>query len=341
MTSRHRIDTHAHFLPDFYREALEANGHEKPDGMPAVPQWSETAHLEMMDRLNITKSILSISSPGTHLVPEHDTAAIDLARRTNAFVSDLKQRRPTRFGYFAALPLPAVQASLVELEKALEEGADGITLETNHHGIYLGDSRFDEVFEAMNKHNVKLFIHPTMGCFCPSGTAGAGTKEVLSVNPLKERLPAPVLEFLFDTARCVANLFLSGTVRRYPNITYLIPHMGGVVPPVLSRFLGFANVVQGCDVEKWTESDALEVMNERFYFDMAGWAFPMQYKGLMDGVGIGIDRFLYGSDFPFTPAPAVENFLKPMDEGTKNWKEEDVEKAYFGNAAKLFKVDRS
>lgn len=37
---RHRIDTHSHYLPDFYREALQANGHAKPDGMPRVPDVS-------------------------------------------------------------------------------------------------------------------------------------------------------------------------------------------------------------------------------------------------------------------------------------------------------------
>ena len=31
------IDTHAHFLPPFYREACEGTGHGKPDGMPALP----------------------------------------------------------------------------------------------------------------------------------------------------------------------------------------------------------------------------------------------------------------------------------------------------------------
>ncbi len=37
---------------------------DHPDGMPAVPSWSEHAHLEVMDRLNITTATLSISSPG-------------------------------------------------------------------------------------------------------------------------------------------------------------------------------------------------------------------------------------------------------------------------------------
>jgi hypothetical protein len=32
-----RIDTHAHFIPPFYRKACEATGHGQPDGMPAIP----------------------------------------------------------------------------------------------------------------------------------------------------------------------------------------------------------------------------------------------------------------------------------------------------------------
>jgi predicted TIM-barrel fold metal-dependent hydrolase len=114
--------------------------------------------------------------------------------------------------------------------------------------------------------------------------------------------------------------------------------MGGAMPATLSRFLGFANVVTGYNVERWTEEDALKVLNDRFYFDMAGWSFPLQWKGLVDGVGVEYDRLLYGSDFPFTPAKSVENFAHVMDKGTEGWKEEHVEKAYFGNAEKLFRV---
>lgn len=32
-----RIDTHVHFLPDFYREELARTGHKNLDGMPAIP----------------------------------------------------------------------------------------------------------------------------------------------------------------------------------------------------------------------------------------------------------------------------------------------------------------
>jgi predicted TIM-barrel fold metal-dependent hydrolase len=291
----------------------------------------------MMDELNIEKSIISISSPGVFLKPGFDKSAVELARRCNSLAADLKRRKPDRFGFFAVTPLPLIKETLEEIDRAYADGADGIGLETNHEGIYLGDLRFDPIFAELDKRKAKIFIHPTTPCFCPSGTAGAGTGEAIKANPLKERFPSPVMEFLFDTARCVANLFLSGTVSRYPNITYLIPHMGGTMPPLFSRFLGFSKLVAGQDHEKWDEEDAQAVLNSRFYFDMAGWSFPVMHKGLLEGVGVQKDRLLYGSDYPFTPAPAVANFLAIMDgeQGTKDWAEEDVENAYYLNAKRL------
>lgn len=32
-----RIDVYTHFIPSFYRQILESNGYEKPDGMPKIP----------------------------------------------------------------------------------------------------------------------------------------------------------------------------------------------------------------------------------------------------------------------------------------------------------------
>ena len=46
-----RIDVHAHYLPDDYRQAALAAGQQHPDGMPALPQWSETEAIALMERL--------------------------------------------------------------------------------------------------------------------------------------------------------------------------------------------------------------------------------------------------------------------------------------------------
>lgn len=110
--------------------------------------------------------------------------------------------------------------------------------------------------------------------------------------------------------------------------------------PLWSRFLGYSKLVQGQDHQVWEEEDALNVLNSRFYFDMAGWAFPVMDKGLLEGVGLHKTRLLYGSDYPFTRAAGVASLMATMDgeKGTKGWAEEDIENAYYLNAKRLFET---
>jgi predicted TIM-barrel fold metal-dependent hydrolase len=233
-----KIDVHAHFLPPFYRTACSENGHEKPDGMPAVPEWSEAAHLELMDRMNITKSFLSISTPGTHLDVKNQDLATQLARDTNAFAAELKRRKPERFGYFAFLPIPEIDFCVEEIRRSAEEGCDGFVLLTNGHGHYLGDVEFDPIFAELNRRKAIVFIHPTTPCLkCATDTADAVAQHA---TPLSGKYPNPMLEFFFDTTRAIANLFLSGTIQRCPDIRFIIPGLGGATPSLLSRWTGFS-----------------------------------------------------------------------------------------------------
>ena len=39
-----------------------------------------------------------------------------------------------------------------------------------------------------------------------------------------------LLEFTFNTTRAAANLVLSGTMDRYPNIKFILGHAGGALP---------------------------------------------------------------------------------------------------------------
>ena len=108
-----RIDVHIHFLPDYYREALVAAGHPKPDGMPKIPDWSEAEALKTMDRLEIATAMLSVSSPGVHF--DDDQAARQLSRQLNDTAAQLVHRHPDRFGFFAVTPLPELLSSLLQV----------------------------------------------------------------------------------------------------------------------------------------------------------------------------------------------------------------------------------
>lgn len=297
----------------------------------------------MMEKINVTTSILSISSPGVHLVLGDDDLAIDLARKCNEFATDLKKKHATshKFGVFAVMPLPAVDAAIAEVEQAYNDGADGIKLSTNYHGIYLGDPRFDPFMAELDKRRAIVFVHPTTGCISTDSPQDSGTSQILKVNPIRQTVPAPVLEFFADTARALTNLTLKGALTRYPHITWIFSHLGGALPPLLSRFTGFSQAVPLPDITAMSESDFIKLLNERVYFDMAGWAFPRQWKMLVDGAEVGFDRLVYGTDFPFTNAGFVQRLASQADEYTQQndtWTEERIEGAWFANAQKLFKL---
>ena len=105
------IDTHHHILPDFFWQETE-NDHAPVGGLAPL-RWSKEASISFMDDAGIDVAVVSLSTPGVHTGDSAKTRA--LARRCNEFSAELVRSRPDRFGSFACLPLPDVDASLEEL----------------------------------------------------------------------------------------------------------------------------------------------------------------------------------------------------------------------------------
>lgn len=277
-----------------------------------------------MQEANITKSILSITSPGTHLDPNDDALARNLTRRCNEFAADLKRRHPAKFGFWASLPLPDIAGSLAEIEYALDTlNADGVSVLTNAHGVYLGDEMLEPVFRALNQRNATIFVHPTSPCIRSGDT-------LRPAAPLTQ-YPNPMFEFFFDTARAVVNLFISGTMETVPNITIILSHAGGALPPLVARFSEFATAILRLDVNIDTES-VKQTLRSQFYFDLAGFVFPDQIQGLLPYVDAS--RITYGSDYPYTPQSGVLGLAQLMNQELPQvlTGPDDVSKIYTENA---------
>ena len=259
-----------------------------------------------MSKSHISRSILSISTPGTHLIPGEDAQARKLARECNEFCADLKKRHPDKFGYWATLPLPDVQASLEEITYAFDElQADGVCMLTNHHGEYPGGALLDPIFAELNRRKATVFIHPTTPCYLHDNTV------VHDNLPLRGYPPA-MFEFLFEEVRTFINLVASRTVTRYPDVKIIISHAGGALPPILERFTRIGVGLPGGKAELSSQA-VKEIMSRQFYFDLSGFVLPDQIYGLLRMVAP--DRLLYGSDFPYTPAKYALDLAQEMDEG--------------------------
>ena len=300
-----------------------------------------------MKDLNITKSILSISTPGVDLIPNHYTAACKLARRCNDYASEICKRLPDQFGFFASLPLPDVEGTLEEIDYVHNTltNASGFTVKTNSAGVYLGDAAFDAVFEKFNAMKSIVFIHPTSPCM----KQAPGTTETHLHNkaaPLAQ-YPNPIFEFMFETSRAIINLFLSGTVARCPNITFVIPHACGSLPPIVERFCSFASSgiippIINSSGESLQITSALlkDTFRRQFFFDLAGFPFPDQIHGLLRLVDSS--RLLYGTDYPFSPQRTVVLMAEKMQAGLAElFADEEARRAVCeGNARKLLGIGK-
>ncbi|MFC9555875.1 amidohydrolase family protein [Rhodococcus sp. NPDC056960] len=285
------VDVHAHFVTDRYVSAARAAGHDQPDGMPGWPNWNVADHLALMDEGGIGTAMLSVSSPGTHF--GDDRAARDLSREVNEYAADLVRRYPGRFGHFASLPLPDVDAALREIDYTLDVlGSDGVTVETNAHGLYLGDRRFEPVWAELDRRRAVVFVHPTS----PPG------HDAVSLGR-----PRPMLEFLFDSARTVSDLVFAGVLLRYPGIEWVFTHGGGALPLLADRM----ELFRGLIAEPSASAPSVPDQLRRLWFDTAGTPFPHQIPALT--TAFGSDRVLYGSDYCWTPAAVTARQIASLD----------------------------
>ena len=238
-----------------------------------------------------------------------NSAGVSRGEWTDAAVEAIG-KYPTRFGLFAPLPLPDTDGSLAQIEYALDQvGADGLGLLANFEGKWLGDPSFAPVMEELNRRAAIVYVHPT---FTPC---------------VKNTIPnaqMQLVEFPFETTRTIANLVLSGTTTRFPNIRWIFAHNGGATPMLIGRLEEQDHRPVGKNFPAGMRAEL-----RKFYYDNASAWNSSAMAALMNLVPK--DHMFFGSDYPFLAATeAVHKFDRlKLDPATRTAIERN-------NAFKLF-----
>ena len=154
-------------------------------------------------------AINSLSTPGVWF--DDGEAGRARSRECNEYGAKLMRDFPGRFGIFAAIPLPDTEGSLSETAYALDVlKLDGVGVLSSYAGKFLGDPKFNPVFEELNRRTAIVFVHPTLCCGNPIPGLG-GT----------------ILEVPMDTTRTITSLLINGTFARYPDIRFIFSHSHG------------------------------------------------------------------------------------------------------------------
>jgi predicted TIM-barrel fold metal-dependent hydrolase len=267
-----RIDVHHHLMsPRFAAARKVATGPGYEDAL----RWTPAASLAQMDKAGIATAMMS--NPALWGWFDKDEARA-LARDNNEFAAQLRRDHPGRFGVFAAIPMPDIEASLREIEYAFDTlAADGIGTTTNYGTAWPGDPAFDPVFEELHRRKAVVYTHPTTATCCTNLLHGIGDS---------------IIEYGTDTTRCIAQIVLSGRAARFSDIRFIWSHGGGTMPFLLVRFTRAAKGQFKKNVPNGFLHEA-----RRFYYDTAAIYARAPLLALREVVTL--EQIVFGTDVPW------------------------------------------
>jgi predicted TIM-barrel fold metal-dependent hydrolase len=273
------IDVHAHF--------------QSPALRPLTPgpmaQWSLAGHLEQMDMAGVTRSLLSVTTPG---IPATGEQAVKLARDTNEYAAKLVADNGGKLGFFTCVPMDDIDNALREIEYGFDTlHAQGVGLFTSYGTQWLGDKRFDPVFAELERRKAIAYVHPNTASCC---------------TRLIPEVADTLIEYGTDTTRAIASYVYRGTAHRFPNVRMIWSHSGGTMPYLIERFDGADKGAQA----KAAAPDGFRATAGRFFYDIAQASNPVATRALRSVVPV--EHIVFGTDYPFrTPIDHV----KALDAG--------------------------
>lgn len=310
-----RIDVHSHFLGGVVGQWFESTGYRAMGGF-RLPPWSSEAALEFMERRGVSTQLLSL--PMAFGVTSEDPGfAARFAREVNEAYAGLIKERPDRFGAFAAVPMDTPDHALAEIEYALDTlGLDGVLLTSNAQGHYFGGPFHEPILAELARRKVPVFVHPED---CPH------------VEELGFGRASAVVEFPFDTARTVTNAIYRGVFQRYPDLTLILAHCGGVLPTLGWR-ISALSMLRGPEDANIDSAHIAGVLRG-LYYDIA---LAGSRNSLQPTLTVTTpDHLLFGSDWPAAPEPVIADNIDNLDcfEGLTGTQRAAINRA---NATALF-----
>lgn len=276
-----------------------------------------------MDKHGDYRQVVTLPCP-----PIEDLApppiAIELAKIANEDLAELVGKYPDRFvGFAAALPLSDVEASLAEMDHAIDDlGALGVQMYTNVKDKPLTHPDLEPIFQKLDERGCPLWIHPDRNYTWSDYKSEPSSRYEIFWS----------LGWPYETATCVARLVYEGYFERFRNL-HIISHHGAGGIPFFSERLAFEPILEDrADVGNARQTHPLDYFR-RVYADTAMFGARHAVRCVIDF--FAQDHVVFGTDWPFG-----EHFIR---ETIRNIEELDLpdsqaEAVFHGNAERLLKL---
>jgi aminocarboxymuconate-semialdehyde decarboxylase len=322
-----KLDLHTHFYTDKYFQTIrdlpsEFSFSKSSTGQTIItyrgarffgvtPAMTDVAkRIEDMDRVGIDVEVVSLSTPNVFFTTaEHQSS---VARMINDSYAELIAAHPKRFKGFASIPMDAPDAALKELHRAIDElKLNGVILLSNIGGQPLTSPQYRQFFAEANRMQLCIFLHPMLPA---------------NADSFREYVLGPIIGFPFDTSLAVARMCYDGMFEDFPDIRWIIGHLGGAVPYLMERMDNGFRDFADCRVK----IDRLpSTYLKRLYYDTVSFS---PYTLSMVRNMVGSDHMVMGSDYPHLLG-SIERAVSSIDD--LSIEEEEKHQIFSGTALRL------
>ena len=288
-----KLDLHTHFYTERYFQTIrdlpsEFSFGASPSGQTIItyrdarffgvtPAMTDVSkRIEDMDRVGIDVEVVSLSTPNVFFTDAKHQPAV--ARMVNDSYAELIAHHPKRFKGFASIPMDAPDAALTELHRAIDElKLNGVILLSNIGGKPLTSPEYRPFFAEANRMKLCIFLHPML----PAQS-----------DAFREYVLGPIIGFPFDTSLAVARMCYDGMLAEFPDIRWIIGHLGGAVPYLMERMDNGYRDFPECR-EKIDQLPSFYL--KRLYYDTV--SFSAHTLTMVRNM-VGADHMVMGSDYP-------------------------------------------
>ncbi|HRE66903.1 MAG TPA: amidohydrolase family protein [Cyclobacteriaceae bacterium] len=145
---------------------------------------------------------------------------LDLSRYLNDHLIGLVKDFPKQYIGLGTVPMQDADLAIEELHRIKKEGLVGIQIGSNINDENLNENRFYPIFEACEKLNLAIMIHPWNMM---------GEKQMQRYwLPWLVGMPA-------ESSRAICSLIFGGVFERLPNLRVMFAHAGGSFLPTIGR----------------------------------------------------------------------------------------------------------
>ena len=291
--SGRKLDLHTHYYPPIYFEKIrdlpsEFSFDKSPSGQTIItyrgarffgvtpPMTDVVQRIEDMDRVGIDVEVVSLSTPNVFFTDALHQP--EIARMVNDAYAELIAKHPKRFKGFASIPMDNPDAALNELHRTIDElKMNGVILLSNIGGKPLTSPEYRQFFAEANRMKLCILLHPML----PANT-----------DPFREYVLGPIVGFMFDTTLAVARMCFDGMLREFPDIRWIVAHLGGAVPYLMERMDNGWRDFPECRAKI---DELPSTYLKRLHYDTVNFS-PHALKLAWEM--LGADHMVMGSDYP-------------------------------------------